>query len=207
MLHRILWFLLIAICVATIALTVWLRLNRLPAYGSVPDFRLTSQRGQTITRADLLGQPAIVDFIFTTCPGVCPILTERLKDLGTRLPLDQIRLVSLTVDPARDTPEALAAYATKHQADPRWFFLTGPEAVLYPLIRDGFKVVIDPAPRQEGAEAIVHSNRFVLVDRFGQIRGYYNAFEADEVARLEKDARRLVSWLGRIAERRPLKPT
>ena len=94
-----------------------------------------------------------------------------------------VRLVSFTVDPARDTPQALAEYGKKYSAnDSRWTFLTGDPAVLNALDRDAFKL---------GTLNMDHSTRFVLVDKAGRVRGYYGLFDGDPVAKLKKDAVRL----------------
>ena len=96
-----------------------------------------------------------------------------------------IRLVSFTIDPARDTPSALAAFASKYQADPsRWTFLTGPQPILQMLSRDTFKL-------GDVDGTMNHSTRFVLIDRKGQIRGYYFTTDTDPVSKVAADARRL----------------
>ncbi|MEM8931303.1 MAG: SCO family protein [Acidobacteriota bacterium] len=164
----------------------------LPILAEVPEFTLIDQRGTSIDRQALRGRPWVADFIFTRCPGICPTLTRRMVDLAADLPADRVRLVSVSVDPEHDTPDVLRAYAERHDAGENWHFLTGPTATIYPLIRDGFLLSVDPAPpTPEGVEVIepiVHSNRFVLVDAVGQIRGYYNAFDSADLERLRNDA-------------------
>ncbi|MEM9558539.1 MAG: SCO family protein [Acidobacteriota bacterium] len=164
----------------------------LPNYGSLPSFALLDQRGTTVTLDDLEGTPWIADFIFTSCPGVCPILTERMAVLDSELPSDAVRLVSFSVDPERDRPEVLAEYAAKHDASARWTFLTGTQSEIESLVRDGFMLPLDPSPREEGLEPIVHSNRFVLVDADGHLRGFYNAFDAEALKALRRDLQQLV---------------
>ncbi|MEM1182258.1 MAG: SCO family protein [Acidobacteriota bacterium] len=167
--------------------------DALPVLMPAPDFTLTNRDGRTVERSSLEGQPWVADFIFTTCPGVCPVLTRRMKELSDELPPDRVRLVSISVDPARDTPEALEAYAQKNGAGDNWLFLTGDEADIERVIKDGFKLVYDPTPQEIRAEAIVHSNRFVLVDADGQIRGYYDAFNDDDLATLRRDLASLLA--------------
>ena len=163
----------------------------LPVLQELPSFSLTDRDGTVKTLEDLAGKPWVADFVFTRCPGVCPIMTERMKDLIADMPEGIARYVSVSVDPTYDTPEILQAYAEKNGAGPDWRFLTGPEETVYELIRDGFLLALDPSPRQEGAEPIVHSNRFVLVDEKGRIRGYYNSFDEEELAKLRVDLARL----------------
>jgi protein SCO1/2 len=157
----------------------------------VPDFSLTDQTDKTVTLAELKGKVWVADFIFTSCGGTCPAMTDQMRKLQEALPSD-IRMVSFTVDPVRDTPKALAAYAAEHGANrDRWLFLTGDKQALYDLCVKGFKLPLD----DEGGtpvEPIAHSTRFVLVDRQGVIRGYYSGIEDPDLARLATDARKLL---------------
>jgi protein SCO1/2 len=103
-----------------------------------------------------------------------------------------VRLVSFTVDPERDTPEVLAEYARRFQADlERWLFLTGPKEPLYRLVGEGFRLAVEDGGPQAGL--ITHSTRFVLVDQHGRIRGYYNGAEPGTTAALLPDIRALLS--------------
>lgn len=163
----------------------------LPVLHEVPAFSLTDRDGEALSRDDLEGKPWVADFVFTRCPGVCPIMTRRMQELVADIPDGAARYVSVSVDPAYDTPEILQAYAEKHEAGPDWHFLTGPEDTVYSLIKEGFLLALDPSPEVEGAEPIVHSNRFVLVDAEGLIRGYYNSFDEDELAKLRVDLKAL----------------
>jgi protein SCO1/2 len=119
------------------------------------------------------------------------MMTSEMNKLQQTLP-SEIRLVSFTVDPSRDTPKVLAAYAAAHgAARDRWLFLTGDKQALYDLCIKGFKLALDDTGGSL-AEPITHSTRFVLVDREGQIRGYYGATEEDGLKRLAADARKLL---------------
>jgi protein SCO1/2 len=157
----------------------------------VPDFSLTDQSGRTVSLDDLKGKVWVADFIFTNCGGTCPVMTEKMRKLTDKLPAN-IHMVSFTVDPARDTPGALAAYAAEHGANrDRWLFLTGEKQVMVDICLKGFKLPLD----EEGgtpAEPITHSTRFVLVDKQGDIRGYYSGTEEDAVKRLAADAKKLL---------------
>jgi protein SCO1 len=160
----------------------------LPKLGPVPDFVLTREDGSTFeTAKSLRGKVWIGDFIFTNCPGPCPRMTQFMKRLQEQTRgIDELRFVSITVDPDRDTAPVLAAYAKRFGADPaRWFFLTGSKAELHHLSKDVFKLG-DVAPDFE------HSTRFVLVDKLGRIRGYYGTSDASFLMRLIEDAKTLV---------------
>jgi hypothetical protein len=102
-----------------------------------------------------------------------------------------LAFVSFSVDPARDTSEALAAYARRYGADVRWTLLTGAHEAIRPLCVQGFRLAFDDQP-EVAQEPILHSVRLVLVDRTGQIRGYYDATDAEALSRLREDARRLL---------------
>jgi protein SCO1 len=157
----------------------------------LPDFSLTDQTEKTVTLADLKGKVWVADFIFTNCGGTCPMMTDKMRELQERLP-GEIRMVSITVDPDRDTPKALAAYAAEHGATrERWLFLTGDKQSLYDLCVKGFKLPLDESGGT-AAEPIAHSTRFVLVDKQGEIRGYYSGTEEQDLMRLAADAKRLL---------------
>jgi protein SCO1 len=157
----------------------------------LPDFSLTDQTDRTVSLADLKGKVWVADFIFTNCGGTCPVMTEKMRRLQQALPAE-IRMVSITVDPARDTPKALAAYAEEHGASrDRWLFLTGDKQALYDLCLKGFKLPVDDSGGTV-AEPIAHSTRFVLVDKQGEIRGYYGAMEEEDMKRLAADAKKLL---------------
>ena len=157
----------------------------------LPDFSLTDQTEKTVTLADLKGKVWVADFIFTNCGGTCPMMTDKMRKLQEGLPAE-IRLVSITVDPNRDTPKALAAYAAEHGATrERWLFLTGDKQSLYDLCVKGFKLPLDESGGT-AAGPIAHSTRFVLVDRQGEIRGYYSGTEEQDLMRLGADAKRLL---------------
>lgn len=153
-----------------------------PDYGAVPRFELTSQDGKSFDSSALQGKIWVADFIFTTCPGPCPRMTSQMhqiQDATWRMP--DVKLVSFTVDPKRDTPEKLTAYADVHHASPEhWYFLTGPQATLNHMGLDVFKL-----NRVDGT--LQHSTRFVLVDKASHIRGYYDTSEPDAIRRLVAD--------------------
>ncbi|MFL5308781.1 MAG: SCO family protein [Polyangia bacterium] len=165
------------------------RLTAAPAVlGTLPAFALTDQRGQPFGTRELAGKVWVADFIFTACQEACPLLSERMKEVGQRargLGPD-FHLVSISVDPARDTPERLATYAARYGANPiAWSFLTGPADAIEAAVVGGFKVGMgkekqptpgngDPAGNGEFWQ-IFHGENLVLVDRQLHIRGYFQA--------------------------------
>jgi cytochrome oxidase Cu insertion factor (SCO1/SenC/PrrC family) len=190
---------LILIPLITLGLLLWLRqleVNALrqrsvSSYGTVPSFQLTNQNGQPFGSAQLAGKIWIADFVYTTCPGPCPMISSRMSELQKPLEKTDVHLVSFSVDPEKDTPEVLRGYAEKLQAEPeRWDFLTGPKSAIYQLSHDGFKLAVSDGSDVQGIP--VHSTRMVLVDRHGQIRGYYNATEPEAVTKLLADTNHLL---------------
>jgi protein SCO1/2 len=158
----------------------------------VPPFALTERSGRTVTNRDLSGKIWVADFIYTTCPGPCPVITSgmaRLQDAVAHDP--QVQLVSFTVDPQTDTPAVLAKYADQFGADPnRWWFLTGPEKPLDDLIQNGFLQVVQDnsgQPLQEGQYKVTHSTYLALVDGDGNVRGFYSGIGTDGRSDLLRD--------------------
>ncbi|MEX2264941.1 MAG: SCO family protein [Bryobacteraceae bacterium] len=169
-----------------IALTACTKSTPLPVYGATSDFELTAQTGEKFSREALDGKIWVADFIFTSCAGPCPRMSSQMRQvqsLVARIP--DVRLVSFTVDPERDTPEVLAEYAKRYRAEPgRWHFLTGDRETLHRLKLDTFKL-----GSVDGN--LNHSTRFVLVDRRGRIRGYYGTMEDGFIPQLVRDIRAL----------------
>lgn len=164
--------------------------HQLPQLAKVPSFTLTDQNGQPFGTQQLQGKIWIADFIYTTCPGPCPMISSRMSETQKPLRDTGVKLVSFSVDPAHDTPAVLRGYAEKLNAQPgRWEFLTGDKDTIYRLSRDGFKLAVG-AGEKPGEP--MHSTRVILVDRNGRIRGYYDATEADAVTRLLADTTHLL---------------
>ncbi len=172
----------------------------LQVYGAVTPFSLQSAWGGMVSNETLAGNPYIIDFIFTRCAGQCPIMTHRMKSVQDWLNvdgLDKVKLVSVTVDSDYDTTAVMAQFAQKFEADPeRWLFLTGGHDEIYKLIRGGFKLGVDDEPASgtfATQEPIIHSNRFVLVDAKGNIRGYYTGLDPDDLSRLRRELPRVIN--------------
>lgn len=157
-------------------------------YGTVPSFELVDQKGGSFSKNELLGNVWVVDFVFTTCSGPCPIMTAQFAELQDRFSeKDDFRLLSVSVNPEYDTPEVLREYGDEYGADhSRWTFLTGDRKKIHSLAWEGFHVGTEEDP-------IFHSTRFILVDRAGKIRGYYISTEMVEMERLWADVELLLS--------------
>jgi cytochrome oxidase Cu insertion factor (SCO1/SenC/PrrC family) len=193
--ERIVWSVLGAVVSAVLVVGIWslTRSDSLPVFGSVPDFELVERSGRTVTGADFEGRVWVANFIFTSCAGVCPNLSARMAGLREALrdAAPDVRSVSVSVDPARDTPAVLREYARRYGADENgWLFLTGEREKLHRLIQDGFRLSVAERSPQEDAgagELITHSDRFVLVDRRSRIRGYYRVTEPEAMPQLVHD--------------------
>ncbi len=166
----------------------------LPVFGQVPAFSLVDERGAPYTAASLQGHITVVDFIFTHCTSSCPRLTARMGEIQKRLASDGsgVRLASFSVDPENDTPPVLKDYASKAGADlDRWSFVTGPVDDVIKIVVQGFKVSAAKFAKGANDYDVTHGDWFVLVDRAGQIRGYYGSEDGQDVGQLVKDAERL----------------
>ena len=164
----------------------------------VPEFQLAERSGKTVTREDLKGKVWVASFVFVRCPGPCPQVTATMAKLQKELDLKNsadLRLVTFTVDPERDNAKELTDYANRYQADPeRWLFLTGTsEEKLHALIKDGFKITAQRA--KNPADEFDHSSRLAVIDKQGNIRGYYDGIRPtlgdDPSAEYEKNLTRL----------------
>lgn len=183
-------------------------------YGPVPDFRLTERDGRAVSLADLRGKVWLANFIYTECRETCPLQSaevQRLQDEFAKA--SDLRFVSITVDPGHDTPDVLRRYADRYGADPeRWLFLTGPKPAILALAKDGFKLgVSDASPAAQSGilgwpvgpglafashgsgGLIMHSSRFVLVDRHARIRAYHRTDDPESLARLRENLRALLA--------------
>ncbi len=163
----------------------------LPKHWTLPEFALTERSGQTVHLSDLAGKVWVADFFYTTCPGPCPMLTSRFSDVQKALGAEpEVRLVSISVDPEKDTTEVLKAYAERFKAGERWLFLTGRKDNVFSLARDGFKLPVAEAT-VEGAP-IIHTTRLILVDKAGNVRGFYEGATEVGVQEVIRDIRRLL---------------
>jgi protein SCO1/2/putative membrane protein len=166
-------------------------------------FGLTERSGRTITNTDLADRVWIASFVFTHCPLSCPRISSVMKGLQGRLAETPVQLVSITVDPERDTPDVLTEYARKFGADAnRWWFLTGPKPNVERLIVERFKLGLAaaaPGDVQAGAESFTHSDRLALVGRGNRITGYFDTKDPHEIERLVERAKGLTNEAPAVA--------
>ena len=194
----VLWsgLLLTLLSLLAIFVVLPLRSKPLPVFGSLPDFALTDQNNQNITLASLRGDVWIADVIFTRCAGQCPVMSSHLQAMQDSLPAGlPIKLVSFTTDSAFDTPAVLKKYAARFGArDGQWIFLTGSKAALRHATVDGLKLgVVDkpPGDRDNAADLFIHSQKLVVIDQNGQIRGYFDGQTDEGTSEALAAARRL----------------
>jgi protein SCO1/2 len=163
----------------------------LPKLFAVPNAKLVDERGRSVDLDAMKGTVTVYDFIFTSCNGTCPIMTTNMRRLTQKVPKDAaVRFVSISVDPSRDTPAALAEYAKRVRNDPRWTFLTGDRATIVSLSVQGFKLAAgDPTP---GGEPLLHSSKFAVADKGGVIREYYGGTDGDLAAHVAKTVETLL---------------
>lgn len=155
----------------------------------LPEFALTNQDGQRVTLDEMKGKVWLADFVYTTCPGPCPIISAHMSRLQRQLPADaNARIVSFSTDPDNDTPAVLKEYAKRFNATERWTFLTGPKSEVYDLIQHGFLL---PIGAPDGTH-IVHSTRIMLVDKAGVVRGFYDGTTGDGDGQIIADMERLL---------------
>lgn len=157
----------------------------LPVLYAAPAFSLTDQEGRKVTQQSLIGKTWIAGFIFSRCAGPCPMMTAQMAAMQEKIASPDVHFVLFSVDPKHDTPEVLKAYAQKYNADAsRWHMLTGTQEQLYSTA-NGMKVTAIPANEQN---PIIHSERFLLVDRDGNVRAAYDSRDNSDLAKLAKDA-------------------
>lgn len=163
-----------------------------PVAHRVGDFRLTTQTGRQVTSADLSGRIHVASFLFTTCPSICPTLVQQLKRVqeATR-ELPNVSIVSYSVTPATDTPARLAEFGRERGIDPsRWMLLTGEASVIATLARESY-FADDSRLEQSAPDQVLHTEKLLLVDEEGHLRGIYNSTIPFEVNRLIEDIRAL----------------
>lgn len=190
----LIWVMLGVIIIAIAGINLWSVFDTKPealtetAAVSVPDFSLTNQQGEPLGLSDMAGKIWVADFIFTSCPTICPAMTQEMARLQSEFVADPLYFVSFSVDPERDTTEVLTRYAKAYGADDRrWHFLTGDKAQIYQLAEQGFSL----AAGHKGSE-ILHSPRFVLVRADGNIHDFYDSRSGPAMLRLRRDLKTLL---------------
>ncbi|GIV11282.1 MAG: hypothetical protein KatS3mg020_0773 [Fimbriimonadales bacterium] len=168
------------------------REETLPVLGTVDmPFSLRNQAGETITQDAFKGKVWVAYFFFTTCPSICPAMNRNAMHVQREFASNpEVLMAGFTVDPEKDTVDALKQWAKRHEAQAgKWHFLTGDRKKLYDLSRQTFKLAAEPGDK---THPIVHSDKFVLIDRQGRIRGYYSGVNPDDVQTLLQDIYRVL---------------
>lgn len=157
-------------------------------YHVVPNLKLQTHSGDSLELDSLFGNIYVADFFFATCPGICPVMSNSLERVQEAFVKDKnFRIVSFTVDPDKDSVQALRRYADTHNAIPgKWYFLRTSKQDVFRLAQDGFFITAKD-DEDGGPEAFVHSEKLVLVDQSGHIRGYYSGIDSLRVNQLMAD--------------------
>jgi protein SCO1 len=163
----------------------------------VGNFSFLNQDGKTITEKEVEGKVYVAEYFFTTCGTICPKMNDQMRRIQFEFAgNDAVRLMSFTVDPEVDTVAQMKRYAEDHGAKSgQWHFLTGSKEDLYQLARKSF-FILKPAEAKNLGDVgsdFIHTNNFVLVDRIGRIRGYYDGTNKNEVDELMLDINRLLA--------------
>lgn len=164
-----------------------------PVAHRVGPFALRAHTGAAFTDVDVLGQVHVVSFLYTQCPNICPRLTASLQTVERRTRGSGLRLVSITVTPDTDTPAVLAAFAARHHLPSSWTLATGTRDEVARLARARYFAMDDRSPIGTGAAPLLHSEKLLLIDGGGHIRGLYNGLQAADLEHLIEDATRLTA--------------
>ena len=178
------------------------RIGEMATISKVPSFKFVNQKSDTITNQYYAGKVYVVEFFFSTCPSICPIMnTNMLKVQEAYKDNDDFGIASFSIDPEYDTPAILNAYADSYNANhPHWNFLTGDKADIFKLSNEGFKLYAASSEQADGG--FEHSGLFALIDKEGNVRSridengnpviYYNGLEDDGVQMLIEDIKKLL---------------
>jgi len=170
----------------TVSDTVWHR---------VQNISLFNQLGDTVSLDDINGSIIIADYFFTRCPSICPTLTKNMKELQDAMKMKDyrrkidssfVRFISFSVDPDRDSVEALKKYADKYSVNhDTWWFLTGDKKKIYDFAFNELKLGLQDG---EGVDSnFIHTQKFVLMDKERIVRGYYNGLDSASMSKLAED--------------------
>lgn len=157
-------------------------------YHVIPNLKLETQSGDSLELDSLRGKIYVADFFFATCPGICPKMSNSLERVQQNfIRDDNFRIVSFTVDPIKDTVDALRQYANDHDAIPgKWYFLRTTKQEIFNLAKDGFFITAKD-DEDGGPEAFIHSEKLILVDQDGNIRHYYSGIDSNSVKKMMGD--------------------
>jgi protein SCO1/2 len=161
----------------------------------VANFELTNQLGKTVTMDELRGRIVIANFFFTRCPSICPGLTRnmktiqdglKLKDITKRIDTTFVQLLSFSVDPERDSVPVLKKYADRYNVNHDiWWMVTGPKKTIYDYALNELKLGLQDGGTVDSA--FIHTEKFVMIDKKGVVRGYYNGLDSASLSTLAED--------------------
>lgn len=153
-------------------------------YHTIPDFEFVNQYGKKISKKDFKEKIFVADFIFTTCQGICPKMSDQMTRVQEKVKdMEDVLLLSHTVDPEHDSVPVLFDYAGKVGAkEGKWHLVTGDKKELYDIARKGY--LVTAMEGDGGPDDFIHSEKFLLVDKQGRIRGFYDGTDPKEVKRL-----------------------
>ena len=187
---KLLWGVFVVIAASAVAALIgwW---NTRETHRRIPEFTLTERSGDPLTRRDLIGDVWVTGFIFTSCPGACPVMMDSMGNLHEAVP--DAKFVMFTCDPENDTPEVLAEYADRRDAPKdKILFVTDttPEGYdrMQKLAKEGFVL-----PGGTIDDPIVHSPYFVIVDRYGRWRFHADVTNPAEVRLLEAELKKILA--------------
>lgn len=160
-------------------------------YHTISDFAFIDQEGDTLKKADMQGKIFVANFFFTHCPDICPTMMSNLQYVYNKYKESpDIRFLSMTVDPKRDSISVLERYGYNLGAKPKqWYLLTGPKPMLYSAAEYDYLLATVETPIET---AFIHSDMVVLVDTLFRIRGFYKGTDFNEMRRLSDDVKALV---------------
>ncbi|WP_435578236.1 SCO family protein [Gilvibacter sp.] len=176
--------------------------QELATIGPVPAFEFTNQRGETITNANYEGKVYVVDFFFTTCPTICPVMSRNMVKLQDEFfGNPSFGVASFSIDPTYDTPEVLQTYAENYGiTNPNWHLMTGDKLAIHKLANNGFNLYVNEDDTAAGG--FEHSGFFALIDQDGNIRSrideygnpivYYNGTDLEQIQLLKDDIKQLL---------------
>ena len=168
----------------------------------VPNFSFTNQNGKTITNTDYDGKVYVVEFFFTTCPSICPIMNRNMVRIQNEFYGNpDLGIASFSINPEHDTPQILKAYAESYKiTNPNWHLLTGDKTEIYTLANEGFHIYAGES--LDSDEVFEHSGLFALIDKEGNIRSrydengnpviYYDGLEAEGIRMITEDIKLLL---------------
>jgi protein SCO1/2 len=171
------------------------KLHQDTIWHQVANFELTNQLGKTVTMDELRGRIVIANFFFTRCPSICPGLSRNMKmiqdglkfkDISRRIDTTFVQLISFSVDPERDSVPVLKKYADRYGVNhDMWWMLTGPKKTIYDYALNELKLGLQDGGTVDSA--FIHTEKFVMIDKKGVVRGYYNGLDSLSLSTLAED--------------------